>query len=184
MPESLVLRGPLSAQDQYVTGVPIGGGIDNPGGATAPAAEDGDRNAYAGHARLHGHCTVPGAHRCALSDPVRQRAVTLCRSGEPQRGHQRQHRRFDQQSRAAGARRRSPDDLQLMMTGPATVLPGTPVTYTLTVTNNGSYPIGAADAPLVTDACRRRSPGPPGPARPRQGQPARVPGPAISALQG
>ena len=39
-----------------------------------------------------------------------------------------------------------------MMNGPATVLPGTPVTYTLTVTNNGSYPIGAADAPLVTDS--------------------------------
>ena len=45
----------------------------------------------------------------------------------------------------------TPDDLQVTLSGPATVLQGTPVTYTLTVTNNGAYPIDSADAPTVTD---------------------------------
>ena len=36
-PQSLVLRGPLSANDQYVTGVVIASGIDNPGVSTRPS---------------------------------------------------------------------------------------------------------------------------------------------------
>ena len=98
VPESLVLRGPLSAQDQYITGVPITGGIDNPGVVTRPEPKDNPADPHAGHARLHRHRTVPGGHRCALPDSIFQRVRTLCRSGEPQRGHQRQHRRFDQHS--------------------------------------------------------------------------------------
>src|SRR5262249_4462628 len=37
VPESLVIRGPLSANDQYVMGVPIAGGIDDPGVSARPA---------------------------------------------------------------------------------------------------------------------------------------------------
>jgi hypothetical protein len=36
-PESVVIRGPLSAQNAYVTGVPIASGIDNPGVSVRPS---------------------------------------------------------------------------------------------------------------------------------------------------
>ena len=45
----------------------------------------------------------------------------------------------------------SPDDLAVTMTGPASDLQGAPVTYVVTVTNNGTYPIAGTDAPAVTD---------------------------------
>ena len=152
VPESLVLRGPLSAQDQYVTGVPISGGIDNPGAATRPQAKTilltltpatlgytatalFQASAGAPYQTVFANVPLPYAAPTSLS-------VGISGSTGGSTNNHELH----------GLVTASPDDLQLMMNGPATVLPGTPVTYTLTLTNNGSYPIGAADAPLVTDS--------------------------------
>ena len=152
VPESLVLRGPLSAQDQYITGVPITGGIDNPGATTRPEAKTvllTMTPATVGY-------TVTALFQAASGAPyqtlfsnvplpyVAPASLSVGISGSTG-GSTNNHELH-------GLVAASPDDLQLMMSGPAAILPGTPVTYTLTVTNNGSYPIGMADAPLVTDA--------------------------------
>jgi Domain of unknown function DUF11/Outer membrane protein beta-barrel domain/Bacterial lectin len=151
VPESVVLRGPLSAQDQYVTGVPVSGGIDNPGVATRPEAKTilltltpatlgytatvlFQAATGAPYQTLFSNVSLPYAAPANLSVGISGS------TGGSTNNHELQ-----------GLVTASPDDLQLMMNGPTTILPGTPVTYTLTVTNNGSYPIGVADAPLVTD---------------------------------
>ena len=151
VPESLVLRGPLSAQDQYVTGALVAGGIDNPGVLTRPAAKTVLLTltpATVGY-------TVTALFQPATGAPyqtlfsnvslpyVAPGSLSLGLSGST--GGSTNYHELHELVAA------SPDDLQVMMSGPATILEGTPVTYTLTVTNNGSYAIGAADAPTVTD---------------------------------
>ena len=151
VPESLVLRGPLSAQDQYVTGVPITGGIDNPGAATRPEAKTvllTMTPAAVGYTVTALFQTASGAPYQTLFSNVplayvAPASLSVGISGSTG-GSTNNHELH-------GLVAASPDDMHLMMNGPATILPGTPVTYTLTVTNNGSYPIDLADAPLVTD---------------------------------
>ena len=146
------MRGPLSAQDQYVTGAPISGGIDNPGAATRPQAKTilltltPAALGYTATALFQPSTGAPYQTVFAnVSLPyVAPSSLSVGISGSTG-GSTNNHELH-------GLVAASPDDLQVVMNGPATVLPGTPVTYTLTVTNNGSYPIGAADAPLVTDS--------------------------------
>jgi uncharacterized repeat protein (TIGR01451 family) len=45
----------------------------------------------------------------------------------------------------------SPDDLQVVMTGPANIAPGNAVNYQITVTNNGPTAISLPDSPTITD---------------------------------
>ena len=132
VPESLVLRGPLSAQDQYITGVPITGGIDNPGVVTrsepktilltlTPATLGYTATALfqaatgAPYQTLFSNVSVPYVAPASLSVGISGS------TGGSTNNHE-----------LRGLVAASPDDLQLMMTGPATILAGTPVTYTLT----------------------------------------------------
>jgi uncharacterized repeat protein (TIGR01451 family) len=151
VPESLVIRGPLSAGNPYVTGVPVAGGIDNPGAAARPSPKTvlvTLTPAAVGY-------TVTVLFQDASGDPFQTLFTNVSfpypapaslsvgfsgSTGGATNAHELQ-----------GLVAATPDDLQVTMNGPATVLEGTPVTYTLTVTNNGAYPIGAADAPTVTD---------------------------------
>ena len=150
-PDSLVLRGPLSANDQYVTGVPIAGGIDNPGAGTRPSP----RTVLVTLTPAALGYTVTVQFQSASGQPfqtlfanvafpfVAPASLSVGFSGSTG-GSTNYH---ELQGLAAA----TPDDLQVTMSGPATVLEGTPVTYSLKVTNNGSYPIDAANAPLLTD---------------------------------
>ena len=152
VPESLVIRGPLGASNQYVTGVAIAGGIDDPGVSTRPAPKTvlvTLTPAAVGY-------TVTAQFQSAAGQPFEilfsnvpfpyapPASLSVGFSGSTG-GATNYHE-------LQGLVTASPDDLQVTMSGPATVLQGTPVTYTLTVTNNGAYPIAAADAPTVTDA--------------------------------
>lgn len=151
IPESLVIRGPLSANDQYVTGVQVPGGIDNPGVASRPSPKTviiTMTPATLGY-------TVTALFQSASGQPfqtlfsnvafpyVAPASLSIGISGSTG-GSTNTHE-------LQGLVAATPDDLQVVMTGPATVLEGTPVSYTLTVTNNGAYPIDAPDAPTVTD---------------------------------
>jgi Domain of unknown function DUF11/Outer membrane protein beta-barrel domain/Bacterial lectin len=150
-PESLVVRGPLSANDQYVTGVTVAGGIDDPGVSTRPPPKTvliTLTPAAMGY-------TVTAQFQSASGEPFQILFSNVSFPYSPPAGlsvgfsgstggstnyHELQ-----------GLVAATPDDLQVTMSGPATILEGTPVTYTLTVTNNGVYPIDAADAPAVVD---------------------------------
>ncbi|MGB6605595.1 MAG: outer membrane beta-barrel protein [Steroidobacteraceae bacterium] len=150
-PESLVLRGPLSANNAYLTGTTVAGGIDDPGVSTRPSSKTvivtltpaavgytvtAEFQSASGQPFqiLFSNVAVPYAPPASLS--VGFSAST----GGSTNNH-------ELQDLVAA----TPDDLQVMMSGPATVLQGTPVTYTLTVTNNGGYAIDAANAPTVLD---------------------------------
>jgi hypothetical protein len=152
VPESLVLRGPLSASNQYITGVVVASGIDNPGAAARPSAKTvlvtltPAATGYTVTAQFQSAGGQPFQTLFAnvafpYSAPANLSVGFSAGTGGSTNYH-------ELQSLITA----TPDDLQVSMSGPATVLQGTPVTYTLTVTNNGAYPIGAADAPLVTDA--------------------------------
>jgi uncharacterized repeat protein (TIGR01451 family) len=151
-PESLVIRGPLSANNQYLTGVTIAGGIDDPGVSTRPAAKTvlvTLTPAAVGY-------TVTAEFQSATGQPFE---VLFSNVSFPYAPPASLSVGFSGSTGGAtnyhelqGLVTATPDDLQVTMSGPATVLQGTPVTYTLTVTNNGAYPIDAADAPTVIDA--------------------------------
>ena len=152
IPESLVIRGPLSASDQYVTGVQVPGGIDNPFVGTRPAAKTvvvtltPATVGYTVTALMQSDSTQP--FQTLFSNvpfpfvaPASLSVGFTGSTGGSTNIHELQ-----------GLVTATPDDLQVALSGPATVLQGTPVTYTLTLTNNGAFAIGAADAPTLTDA--------------------------------
>ena len=150
-PDSLVLRGPLSANDQFVTGAPIAGGIDNPGAGTRPSP----RTVLVTLTPAAPGYTVTVQFQSASGQPFQtlfanvafpfSAPVSLSVGFSGSTGGSTNYHELQ------GLAAATPDDLQVTMSGPATVLEGTPVTYSLKVTNNGSYPIDAADAPLLTD---------------------------------
>jgi hypothetical protein len=155
-PESLVIRGPESDNNAWVTTTAVPGGIDNPHVATRPSwktvlltltpAVSHRRS----DTRSRRNFRVPAA---SPSRPCSRTSLSLTRRPRRlSRGIQ----------RAAPADRptitrctdwslATPDDLQVTMNGPATVLQGASLTYNVTVTNNGNYPIDSADAPTFVD---------------------------------
>jgi uncharacterized repeat protein (TIGR01451 family) len=151
VPQSLVLRGPLSANDQYVTGVPIATGIDNPGVGNRPSPKTVIVTltpASVGYTVTALFQSASGApfqtvfsNVSFLYDAPASLSVGFSGgTGGATNNHEVQ-----------GLIAATPNDLQVTLSGPATVLQGTQVTYTLTVTNNGADPIDSADAPTVTD---------------------------------
>jgi uncharacterized protein DUF11/OmpA family protein len=151
VPQSLVLRGPLSASNQYVTGVTIASGIDNPGVSTrpspktvivtlTPASVGYTVTALFQSASGQPYQTVFSNVSFPYAAPASLSVGFSGGTGGATDNHEVQ-----------GLIAATPDDLQVTLSGPATVLQGTAVTYKLTVTNNGAYPIDSADAPTVTD---------------------------------
>jgi hypothetical protein len=152
VPESLVIRGPLSADNEYVTGVLVAGGIDNPGVSTRPSP----KTVLVTMTPATTGYTVTALFQSASGQPfqtlfsnvafpyVAPASLSVGFSGSTG-GSTNYHE-------LQGLIAATPDDLQVTLNGPATVLQGTQVTYTLTVTNNGAYAIDAADAPTVVDA--------------------------------
>ena len=151
-PDTLVIRGPITASDQYVTGAAVAGGIDNPGVATRPSPKTvvvtltPATVGYTVTALIQTDSSQP--FQTLFSNvafpyaPPATLAVGFTGStGGSTNIHELQ-----------GLVTATPDDLQVALSGPATVLQGTPVTYTLTLTNDGAFPIGASDAPTLTDA--------------------------------
>lgn len=151
-PESLVLRGPLSANNQYVTGVPVSGGIDDPQVSTRPAPKTvivtltpATPVGYTVTVLLQSATGEP--FQTLFSNVAFPYAAPATLSVGFSGGTGGSTNNHEVQGLVAA----TPDDLQVTLNGPATALQGTSVTYTLTVTNNGAYPIGLADAPTVGD---------------------------------
>jgi hypothetical protein len=150
-PQSLVLRGPLSANDQYVTGAQIASGIDTPGVSTrpppktvivtlTPASVGYTVTALFQSASGEPFQTVFSNVSFPYAAPTSMSVGSSGATGGATNNHEVQ-----------GLIAATPDDLQVTLSGPATALQGTPVTYILTVINNGAYAIDSANAPGVTD---------------------------------
>ena len=151
VPDSLVLRGPLSANDQFVTNAPIAGGVDEPGVATRPSP----RTVLVSLTPASPGYTVTVQYQSASGQPFQTLfanvAFPFAAPASLSMGFSGSTGGSTNYHELRGLVTATPNDLQVTMSGPATVLQGTPVTYLLTVTNNGAYPIAAADAPVVTD---------------------------------
>ncbi len=149
--DSLVLRGPLSASNQYVTGVPIAGGVDDAGVGTRPSP----RTVLVTLTPAAVGYTVTAQYQGASGQPFQTLfanvAFPFATPASLSVGFSGSTGGSTNYHELQGLVTATPNDLQVTLSGPATVLQGTPVTYTLKVTNNGAYPIAAADAPTVTD---------------------------------
>ena len=151
-PESLVIRGPESSGNPYVTGVLVPGGIDNPHVASrpspktvlvtlTPAAVGYTVTALFQEASGDPYQTLFSNAPFPYAAPASLSVGFSGSTGGSTNNHELQ-----------GLTAATPDDLQVTMSGPATVLEGAPVTYTVTLTNNGANAIAAADSPTLTDA--------------------------------
>ena len=151
IPESLVIRGPQAANDPYVTGVVVAGGIDNPGVATRPSPKTVIVTltpAALGY-------TVTAQFQSSSGQPFQTLFANVAFPYAPPPslsvGFSGSTGGSTNYHELQGLVAATPADLQVSLTGPATLLQGAPLSYTLTLTNNGADAIGAADAPLVTD---------------------------------
>jgi uncharacterized repeat protein (TIGR01451 family) len=151
-PESLVLRGPLSANNAYITGVAVPGGVDNPGVSTRPSPKTVIVTLTPASMGYTVTVLFQSASGAAFQTLVSNVSFPYTPPASLSVGFSGGTGGSTNNHEIQGLVTATPDDLQVTMNGPATILPGTAATYTVTVTNNGAYAIDAADAPTVTDA--------------------------------
>jgi uncharacterized repeat protein (TIGR01451 family) len=151
-PESLVVRGPVATGNPYVTGIVVPGGVDVPSVSTRPPA----RTVLVTLMPQGTGFSVSAQYQPASGQPYQTlfsgvsfpytppASLSVGISGSTG-GSTNVH---EVQAFTVS----SPDDLQVVMTGPANIAPGNAVTYQITVTNNGPTAISLADSPTVTDS--------------------------------
>lgn len=153
-PDSLVIRGPASASNAWITTTSVPGGIDNPHATTRPSPKTVIFTLTPAVLPALGY-TITAQVRSASDQPFQtifsnvsfpyvppaNLSVGLSGStGGSTNIHELQ-----------GLGAATPDDLQVTMTGPSSVLQGASVSYTVTITNNGNYTLSGADSPTILD---------------------------------
>ncbi len=154
-PESLVIRGPESAHNVWVTTTSVPGGIDNPHVATRPAPKAVLLTLTPAVSPAVGYTITAQFQRASgqpfqtlfsnVSFPYAAPATLAVGFSGSTGGSTNNHELH-------GLVAATPDDLQVTMNGPSSVLQGASVAYTVTLTNNGNYAIDSANAPTVVDA--------------------------------
>jgi hypothetical protein len=154
-PESLVIRGPISASNAWITTASAPGGIDNPHATTRPSSKTLIFSLTPAVLPAVGY-TITAQFRSAADQPfqtifsnvafpyVAPANLSVGFSGSTG-GSTNIH---ELQGLAAA----TPDDLQVTMTGPSTVLQGASVSYNVTITNNGNSSLSGADSPTIVDS--------------------------------
>jgi hypothetical protein len=153
-PESLVIRGPFSASNAWITTTSVPGGIDNPHVTLRPSSKTVIFTLTPAVLPAIGY-TITAQFRSSANQPfqtifsnvpfpyVPPANLSVGFSGSTG-GSTNIH---ELQGLAAA----TPDDLQVTMTGPSSVLQGASVTYNVTVTNNGNNTLSGADSPTILD---------------------------------
>jgi hypothetical protein len=150
-PESLVIRGPVGTGNPYVTGIVVPGGIDVPSVSTRPSArtvlvtlmpEGTGFSVSAQYQPASGqpYQTLFSGVSFPYTPPASLSVGISGSTGGATNVHEVQDLTVS-----------SPDDLQVVMTGPANIAPGNAVNYQITVTNNGPTAISLPDSPTITD---------------------------------
>ncbi len=150
-PETLVIRGPVGTGNPYVAGMVVPGGVDVPGVSTRPAARtvlvtlmpQGTGFSVSAQYQPGGgqpYQTLFSGVSFPYTPPASLSVGVSGSTGGSTNVHELQELSVS-----------SPDDLQVVMTGPADIAPGNAVNYQITVTNNGPSAISLADSPTITD---------------------------------
>jgi hypothetical protein len=153
-PDALVIRGPMSANNAWVSTTHIPGGIDNPLATSRPSPKTVIMTLTPAVTPAVGY-TITVQLRTAAGQPfqtlfsnvpfpyVAPANISVGLSGGTG-GSTNFH-----ELQGLGAA--TPDDLQVTMTGPSSVLQGASVTYNVTVTNNGNHTLSGTDSPTFVD---------------------------------
>jgi hypothetical protein len=153
-PESLVIRGPESANNAWVTTTSVPGGIDNPHVATRPGPKTVLMTLTPAVPPAVGY-TITVQFQSASGQPFQTLFSNVAFPYSPPAnlsvGFSGSTGGSTNNHELHGLVTATPDDLQVTMTGPSSVLQGGLVTYNVTVMNNGNYAIDSADAPTVVD---------------------------------
>jgi hypothetical protein len=153
-PESLVIRGPESANNAWVTTTAVPGGIDNPHVATRPSFKTVLLTLTPAVSPAIGY-TITAQFQSASDQPFQTLFSNVAFPYAPPAtlavGFSASTGGSTNNHELHGLVTATPDDLQVTMSGPSLALQGASVTYNVTLTNNGNYPIGAADAPTAVD---------------------------------
>ena len=151
VPESLVIRGPVSQNNIYQTAIAVPGGIDNPGVATRPSAKSLIVTlvpATVGYnISVQFRPSLASAYQTLLSNfnfPYAAPATLSLGFSGGTGGRTNFH---EIQAVVAS----NPDAIQVTASGPAQLAPGNTVTYTVVLTNNGPAVVSGTDAPTLVD---------------------------------
>jgi Abnormal spindle-like microcephaly-assoc'd, ASPM-SPD-2-Hydin len=154
-PESLVIRGPASASNAWISTTSVPGGIDNPHATTRPSPKTVIFTLTPAVSPAIGY-TITAQFRSAADQPFQTLFSNVPFPYAPPAnlsvglsGSTGGSTNFHELRGLAAA---TPDDLQVTMTGPSSILQGSSVTYNVTVTNNGNNTLSGADSPTVLDS--------------------------------
>jgi hypothetical protein len=153
--ESLVIRGPKSATNAWITTTAVPGGIDNPHATTRPSPKTVLLTLTPAVAPAIGY-TITVQFQSASGQPFQTLFSNVpfayAAPANLSVGFSGSTGGSTNIHELHGLVAATPDDLQVTMTGPASILQGASVTYNVTLTNDGNYAIGAGDAPTVVDS--------------------------------
>ena len=153
-PESLVIRGPSTASNAWISTTSVPGGIDNPHATTRPSPKTVLFTLTPAVSPAIGY-TITAQFRSASDQPFQTLFSNVPFPYTPPAnlsvgfsGSTGGSTNFHELRGLSAA---TPDDLQVTMTGPSSVLQGSAVTYNVTLTNNGNNTLSGADSPTVLD---------------------------------
>jgi hypothetical protein len=153
-PESLVIRGPQTASNVWVKTTSVPGGIDNPNVASRPSPKTVQLILTPALAPAIGY-TITVQFQSAGGQPFQtlfaNEAFTYAPPANLSVGISGSTGASTNNHELRALIAATPDDLQVTMTGPASVLQGSAVTYLVTVTNDGNYSLSAGNAPTIAD---------------------------------
>jgi len=150
-PEAVVIRGPVRTGNPHIAGIVIPGGLDVPLVSTRPPA----RTVLVTLLPQGTGFSISAQYQAGSGEPYQilfsgvsfpyTPPATLSVGVSGSTGGTTNFHEVQELTVS------SPDDLQVVMTGPAKIAPGNAVTYQITVTNNGPSAISLANSPTITD---------------------------------
>ena len=153
-PESLVIRGPESSSNAWISATAVAGGIDDPNAVSRPSPKTVQLTLTPAVGPAIGY-TITAQFQSASGQAFQTLFTNAAFAYAPPAalsvGFSGSTGGSTNNHELHGLIAATPDDLQVTMSGPASIYTGSSVTYAVTVTNNGNYLLDSGNAPTVAD---------------------------------